>query len=120
MKRNVLKNLLKFSGKYLCQVLFFKRKKRLWLRCFPVNSEKFLTTSFYTEHLWWLFLDTILIKKRRGGRFGAMVPISNATAVGQHKLQHKYLDELLLNCFVMRLTYENYTHKCMKHLFKHL
>ena len=31
-------------------------KKRLWHRCFPVNFAKFLRTSFFTEHLWWLLL----------------------------------------------------------------
>ena len=27
-------------------------KKRLWLRCFPVNFVKFLKTHFVREHLW--------------------------------------------------------------------
>ena len=31
-------------------------KRRLWHRCFPVNFAKFLRTSFFTEHLWWLLL----------------------------------------------------------------
>ena len=31
-------------------------KKRLWHRCFPVNFAKFLRTSFFIEHLWWLLL----------------------------------------------------------------
>ena len=51
-----LKNFTKFTGKYLCQSLFFDKvaglrpatllKKRLWHRCFPVNFVKFLRTSF--------------------------------------------------------------------------
>ena len=55
----------KFTGKYLCQSLFFNKvvglrsatllKKRLWHRCFPVNFAKFLR-PFYLEHLWWLLL----------------------------------------------------------------
>ena len=32
-------------------------KKRLCHRCFPVNFVKFLRTSFYTAHLWWLLLS---------------------------------------------------------------
>ena len=32
-------------------------KKRLWHRCFPVNFMKFPRTSFFIEHLWWLFLS---------------------------------------------------------------
>ena len=65
-KRGVLRNLVKFTGKHLRQSLFLIKlqawglqlwqKKRLWLRCFPVNFAKFLRTHFLTEHLWWLLL----------------------------------------------------------------
>ena len=57
----VLGNFAKFTGKHLCQSLFFNKvaelrpatllKKRLWHRCFPVNFAKFLRTSSFTEHL---------------------------------------------------------------------
>ena len=63
----VLRNLAKFTGKHMCQGLFFGKvtglwpatllKKRLWHRCFPVNFVKFLQTPFLTEHLWWLLLS---------------------------------------------------------------
>ena len=33
-------------------------KKRLWRRCFPVNFAKFLRTTFFTEHLRWLLLNS--------------------------------------------------------------
>ena len=67
MKKGVLRNFTKFTGKHLCQSLFFNKvaglrpatllKKRLWHRCFPVNFVKFLRTpflqnTFFTEHLW--------------------------------------------------------------------
>ena len=65
-KKGVLRNFTKFTGKHLCQSLFFNKvaglgpatllKKRLWHRCFPVNFVKFLRTPFLTEHLWWLLL----------------------------------------------------------------
>ena len=65
----ILKNVTKFTGKHLCQNLFFNKaagylcqslffnkiagltpatllKKRLWHRCFPVNFVKFLRTPF--------------------------------------------------------------------------
>ena len=55
-KRCVLKNFAKFTGKHLCQSLFFNKvaglrpatllKKRLWHSCFPVNFVKFLRTPF--------------------------------------------------------------------------
>ena len=52
----VLRNFAKFTGKHVCQSLFFNKnaglrpatllKKRLWHRYFPVNFAKFLRTSF--------------------------------------------------------------------------
>ena len=64
-KRGVLRNFAKFTGKHLCQGLFFKKvaglrlfllKKSLWYKCFPANFAKLLRTPFYIEHLWWLLL----------------------------------------------------------------
>ena len=55
-KKVAIRNLTKFTGKDLCQSLFFNKvaglrpatllKKRLWYRCFPVNFVKFLRTPF--------------------------------------------------------------------------
>ena len=65
-KKGVFRDFAKFTGKHLCQSVFFNKvglrpatllKKRLWHRCFPVNFEKFLRTPFLTEHLWWLLLN---------------------------------------------------------------
>ena len=66
-EKGVLRNFAKFTGKYLCQSLFFNKvadvrletllKKRLAHRRFPVNFVKFLRAPFFTEHLWWLLLD---------------------------------------------------------------
>ena len=68
-KKGVLRNFAKFTGKRLCQSLFFNKvaglrpatllKKRLWHRRFPVNSGKFLRTPFLIEHLWWLLLTLV-------------------------------------------------------------
>ena len=49
MRKCVLRNFTKFTGKHLCQSLFFKKVvglRRLRYRCFPVNFAKFLRTSF--------------------------------------------------------------------------
>ena len=61
MKKGVLKNFSKFTGKHLCQSLFLNKvaglraatllKKRLWHRCFSVNFAKFLRTPFYRTPL---------------------------------------------------------------------
>ena len=69
-KTGVLRNFTKFTGKHLCQSLFFNKitglspatllKKRLWHRRFPVNFAKFVRTPFLTEHLRWLLLPVQL------------------------------------------------------------
>ena len=52
-RNGILSNFAKFTGKYLCQSLYFNKvgpatllKKRLWHRCVPVNFAKFLRTPF--------------------------------------------------------------------------
>ena len=55
-KKGALKNFTKFTGKHLCQSLFFNKvaglrratllNKILWHRYFPVNFAKLLRTSF--------------------------------------------------------------------------
>ena len=57
VRKGFLINFAKFTGKHLCQSLFFNKvaglrsatllKKRLWHRCFPVNFVKFLRTPFW-------------------------------------------------------------------------
>ena len=69
-KKGVLRNFAKFTGKHLCQSLFFNKvaglrpatllKKRLWHRCFPVKFAKFLRTLFLTEHLQLLLPDLVV------------------------------------------------------------
>ena len=66
VKKVFFKNFAKFTGKHLCQSLFFDKvtclrpttllKRRLWHRCFPMNSAKFFRTPSFIEHLRWLLL----------------------------------------------------------------
>ena len=61
VRKGVLRNFTKFTGKHLCQKLFFYKvaslgpatmlKKRLWHRCFTGNFAKFLKNTFFTKHL---------------------------------------------------------------------
>ena len=61
VRKGVIRNFSKFTGKHMCQSLFINKvaclrpatllKKRLWHRCFPVNFEKFLITPFYKTPL---------------------------------------------------------------------
>ena len=59
-KKGVLRNFTKFTGKHLCQSLFFRPatllKKRPCTGFFAVNFVKFLRAPFFKEHLWWLLL----------------------------------------------------------------
>ena len=55
-KKGVLRNFAKFTGKHLCQSLFFNKntllKKRLWHGCFPVNfCEIYKNTFFHRTHV---------------------------------------------------------------------
>ena len=63
VRKCVLRNFAKFTGKSLRQIIFLIKlqasdhrpttllKKNLWNRCFPVNFVKFLRTPFYRTHL---------------------------------------------------------------------
>ena len=48
-KKGVLRNFVKFTGKHLCQSLFFKETLA---QVFSVNFAKFLRKLFLLEHLW--------------------------------------------------------------------
>ena len=70
VRKGVLRNFTKFTGKHLCQVVFFNKvagpepatllKKRLWHSFFPVNFAKFLRTPFSQNSSGRLLLDTQL------------------------------------------------------------
>ena len=70
MKEDVLRNLVKFTGKHLCQILFLNKvaglrpetllKKRLWHRRFPVNFVKLVRTPFLEDMSGRLPLNVIL------------------------------------------------------------
>ena len=47
VKKGVLENFSKFTGKHLCQRPAILFKKVLWHRCFPVNFKKFSRTPFF-------------------------------------------------------------------------
>ena len=61
VRKSVLRNFAKFTGKYLCQVLFYNKvacpepatlsKKRLQHRYFPLNFARFPRTPFHRTPL---------------------------------------------------------------------
>ena len=87
VKKGVPGNFTKFTGKYLCQSLFFNKvaglrpalllKKRLWHCCFPVNFVKFLQT-FFLHRLWHYNIAKICYcdKKKVKKRFCACQSVS--------------------------------------------
>ena len=70
VKKGVLKNFVKLTGKHLYQSLFFNKVAglKLWHRCFPVNFAKFLRTTFLKKNSVRLLLvfqfTSIIISKR--------------------------------------------------------
>ena len=63
VKKGVLRNFAKFTGKQLCQSIFFNKisllKKRPWHGWFPVNFAKFLRTPFSQNTFGRLFVLTV-------------------------------------------------------------
>ena len=51
MKKGVLKNLTKFTGKHLCQSLNFIKKETL-AQVFSYEFSEISKNTFFTEHLW--------------------------------------------------------------------
>ena len=45
-KKSFPRNFAKLAGKHLCKIIFLRKKKRLWHRCFLVHFAKFLRTPF--------------------------------------------------------------------------
>ena len=67
IKKCVLENLSKFTGKHQCCSLYFNTiaglrpatllKRIIRYKCVLVNFAKFLKTLFFIDHFWWLFLN---------------------------------------------------------------
>ena len=88
-KKDVLGNFTKFTGKHLCQSLFFNKvaglrsetllKKRLWQRCFPVNFAKFVRRTFLTERVGWLLLILEMIREIFHSKQNLLLPLRSRT-----------------------------------------
>ena len=53
-KKGVLRYFAKFTGKHLCQSLFFK--KETLIEVFSCEFCEISKNTFFIEHLWWLLL----------------------------------------------------------------
>ena len=56
------------------------KKKRPLHKCFSVNFVKFLRTTSYTEHVWWLLL--------KGEELAITVQVSKVNKVQRHSFAH--------------------------------
>ena len=74
-KKGVLKNFAKFTGKQLCQSLFFNKVAGLRHCCFPVNFAKFLVITFLQNISRRLLLNLqVLYLKLRGSKLVNIKP----------------------------------------------
>ena len=89
VRKRGFRNLAKFTGKSLCQSLFFNKvagrpatllEKKLWHRCFPVNFAKFLRTPFLQNTCGRLLLN---VKHRQSGLNGLFLILFNELILGQ-------------------------------------
>ena len=126
------RNFSKFTGKHLCQSLFFNKvagltpflrsatllKKRLWHRCLPVNFAKFLRTPFLQDtsgrlllYLSWS-LSKIWVFKYKTVGFSLIVNISIKTNITPHvnfglvyQTRHKHKwNKTAARIFIQRLS----------------
>ena len=99
IKNRVLKNFTKFTGKHLCQSLFFNKaaglrsatllKKRLWHRYFPVHLVKFSRIPFLQNISGWLLLTLSNISDR--WFLKKQLTAKSHELFSQKILQHRYL-----------------------------
>ena len=77
-------------------------KKRFWHRCFHVNFEKFLRTSFLTEHLQWPFLNIKFVKNGFSRNYEVFF---HFTGVNVRKNNtHKTIDRAPINLLLLNKT----------------
>ena len=109
MKKSVLRNFLKCTGKHLWQSLFFNKvahlrpatslKKRLWHRCFPVKFAKLLRTPFLQSTSGWLllvfsmrsFVTTFWLPSSRCSEYSSLSSVSVITSFSGSN-RHRFKD----------------------------
>ena len=98
VKKGVLRNFAKFTGKHLCQRLFFNKvagrpatllKKSLWHRCFPVNFAKFLRTPFLQNTSGRLLLHVVAFFEPSVMKEVRILDLHNSSTILILKFQNK-------------------------------
>ena len=93
-RKGVLKNFANFTGKHLCQSLFFNKelKKRLWHRCFPVKFAKILRTPFLQRYL-----------LKQGTTWNHLKPAETTQKLP--KTTRNHLKPVILYYFLLKISY---------------
>ena len=115
-KKDALRRFTKFTGKHLCQSLFFNKvagllKKGLWYKCFPVNFVKFLRTSFFMEHLQWLLLLMVSITSGKQIARIYIVPNISKSLRNQTMKLSEFIEYNMKKMFFFEKSYVNYGRK---------
>ena len=95
-KKGVLKSFVKFTGKHVCQSLFFNKVTSLR----PYEFGKNFTNTFFIEHLWWM----LLIKKyyfSRGSRSFLLFAAISVKRKSQ-KIEGRYIHVHHNHCSALR------------------
>ena len=116
MKKGVLRNFAKFTGKNLCQSLFFNNvsglraaavlKMRLWYRRFPVNFVKFLRAPFlqHTSVLLLLIFRRLIFDQE----LQKICPPENIKGLEVHKVNIEVWQNVSHNAKHNDLKYQNF------------
>ena len=115
VRKVVLGNFTKFTGKHLFQSIFFNKvaglrpatllKKRLWHRCFPVNFVEFLRTPFLQNTPKRLFLNHVgsLTTISHCAPFFSNIPNRKTNTFEYDRLKFNH-EEFMLDYFSVGLT----------------
>ena len=110
-KLGVLKSFANFTGSHLCWSLFLENlhaggmqlyKRKTTTKTSTVKFAKFLKTSFFSEHLWWLLL--YFFKKWLSSYFATSLWRANNFFFSAYRLMYKksnlFVDKFVVNCQV--------------------
>ena len=115
IKKCVLENFVKFTGKHLCQSLFFNKvaclrpatllKTRPWQSCFPVNFEEFLGTPFLQITFGLLLLnDRDFVNTKSSSNLPTILGFDLLIKIPWHLRIRAFLSEMVI-CHLPFLSY---------------
>ena len=115
IKNCFLENFVKFTGKHLCQSLFFNKvaylrpatllKTRPWYSCFPVNFEEFWGTPFLQITFGRLLLnDRDFVNIKSSSNLPTILGFGLLIKIPWHLRIRAFLSEMVI-CHLLFLSY---------------